>query len=158
MALRKLTDVRLMQLVSGSGLDPLTGAVTLKAPDDKPFDWTAAGRAGTFADLLTPAGLDEVAGYANVIAPWKGWLIGLKTDAVTGARTQIKNKALIDNAHARGLKVHTWTMRNDPTHLDPFYKGDPIAEYLDFFRLGVDGLFTDFADTAVAARAQFLKS
>jgi len=28
-------------------------------------------------------------------------------------------------------------------------------EYLQFYRLGIDGLFSDFADTAVAARILF---
>jgi glycerophosphoryl diester phosphodiesterase len=30
--------------------------------------------------------------------------------------------------------------------------GDPHAEYLQFFRLGVDGVFSEFPDTAIAAR------
>ena len=39
-------------------------------------------------------------------------------------------------------------------YLAGFYKGDPTAEYLTFFRAGVDGVFTDFAGTgrAVADR------
>jgi glycerophosphoryl diester phosphodiesterase len=32
------------------------------------------------------------------------------------------------------------------------YKGDPKAEYKRFYALGVDGLFSDFPDTAVSAR------
>jgi glycerophosphoryl diester phosphodiesterase len=35
--------------------------------------------------------------------------------------------------------------------------GDPQAEYLQFFRLGVDGVFSEFPDTAVAARKVFLR-
>jgi glycerophosphoryl diester phosphodiesterase len=31
-----------------------------------------------------------------------------------------------------------------------------VNEYLAFYEAGVDGLFSDFADTAVAARAMFL--
>lgn len=31
------------------------------------------------------------------------------------------------------------------------------AEYLQFFRLGVDGVFSEFPDTALAARASFLQ-
>jgi glycerophosphoryl diester phosphodiesterase len=157
-ALKTKTEARLMQLISGSGVDPLTGQVILKAPDNKPFDWSATGRDGTYADMLTPAGLDEVAAYASIIAPWKGWIIGIRADAATGAKTLLKNQTLVDNAHARGLKVHTWTMRNDPTHLDAYYKGDAIAEYLEFFGMGVDGVFSDFPDTAVAARAKYLAS
>ncbi len=34
--------------------------------------------------------------------------------------------------------------------------GKPSNEVLDVFKLGVDGLFSDFADDAVAERAQFL--
>ena len=30
--------------------------------------------------------------------------------------------------------------------------GDPINEYVRSYRLGIDGLFTDFPDTAFAAR------
>jgi hypothetical protein len=30
-----------------------------------------------------------------------------------------------------------------------------VNEYLRFYELGVDGLFSDFADTAVAARVMF---
>ena len=30
-------------------------------------------------------------------------------------------------------------------------------EYLQFFRIGVDGMFSDFPDTAFAARAKYLK-
>ena len=33
----------------------------------------------------------------------------------------------------------------------------PREEYLQFYRLGVDGLFSDFTDTAVAARNIYLK-
>ena len=36
------------------------------------------------------------------------------------------------------------------------YKGNPINEYLAFYELGVDGLFSDFADTAAAARVMYL--
>jgi hypothetical protein len=32
------------------------------------------------------------------------------------------------------------------------YKADPKAEYQVFYKLGVDGLFSDFSDTVVAAR------
>ena len=38
---------------------------------------------------------------------------------------------------------------------NPADKGDIRAEFLQFFRIGVDGLFTDFPDLAVAARADF---
>ncbi len=52
----------------------------------------------------------------------------------------------------RGLKVHTWTFRNEQRRLAGDYAGNPINEYLQFYQLGIDGVFSDFADTAVVAR------
>ena len=111
-----------------------------------------SGREGTYADLLTPSGLDEVATYATVIAPWKRHLLTFTNDGLTAKRLPVARNDIVANAHQRGLLVHIWTMRNDPSHLDAYYNGNPIEEYLDFYRMGVDGLFTDFADTAVKAR------
>jgi glycerophosphoryl diester phosphodiesterase len=62
---------------------------------------------------------------------------------------------LIDRVHKTGLLVHTWTFRNEQRRLVSDYAGNPVNEYLQFYRLGIDGLFSDFADTAVAARFLF---
>jgi glycerophosphoryl diester phosphodiesterase len=51
--------------------------------------------------------------------------------------------------------VHTWTFRNERRRLAADYGGDPLREYRQFFRLGVDGVFSDFTDTAVEARRRF---
>ena len=51
--------------------------------------------------------------------------------------------------------MHTWTFRNEQRRLVSDYKGDPVNEYLQLYQLGVDGVFSDFADTAVAARVLF---
>ena len=32
---------------------------------------------------------------------------------------------------------------------------NPVGEYLQFYQLGVDGVFSDFVDKAVAARVMF---
>lgn len=45
----------------------------------------------------------------------------------------------------------------EPEHLASDYEGDPEAEYLKFFRLGADGVFTDFTSTAVSARTAYAK-
>jgi glycerophosphoryl diester phosphodiesterase len=49
--------------------------------------------------------------------------------------------------------VHPYTFRDEPTFLALDYALDPVKEYLQFFALGVDGVFSDFGDTAVRARA-----
>ena len=58
---------------------------------------------------------------------------------------------LIDRAHKVGLSIHTSTFRNEQCRLVSDYAGNPVNEYLQFFRLGIDGVFSDFPDTAVVA-------
>ena len=148
--LRAKTSVRLMHLIDGSDTDPATGAMILKAPSDKPYDWVAADKPGNNLDQITLAGLQEIATFADIVAPWKRYLITF----VNGA--PVLNQTLVDNAHACGLDVHTWTLRND--RLDSWYAGNPDTEYQQLFGMGIDGLFSDFADTAVAARNKFMAS
>lgn len=156
--LKSQTPLRLMQLVDGTDVDPVSGEMILKAPDDKPYDWFVAQKPGTYQDLLTPKGLAEVATYAQIIAPWKRYLIRFQQDPQSGAHRPIMNKALVTQAHGLGLQVHTWTLRNDAAYLDSFYQGDPLKEYAHLFELGVDGVFSDFPDTAIKARQIYLQS
>ena len=72
--------------------------------------------------------------------------------------------SLIADAHKLGLFVHVFTFRNEKKYLAADYHGDPALEYLKFFRLGVDGVFTDFTHTGVrrprgiSARARLVNS
>ena len=67
---------------------------------------------------------------------------------------------LVDDAHAAGLAVHAFTFRDEnvflPTDLrrgtGDADRGDGLAECVAFLDAGVDGLFADHPDTAVAAR------
>jgi len=168
--LRSRTSVRLVQLVDADDVAP-DGSITYAAPFDRPYDWAVSGRTGTFGDLLTPAGLAEVRTYADGIGPWKPYLIssacvtiaagkcadingdGLVNDA---DRKLLPASRVVANAHALGLLVHPYTFRNEQRRLASTFKGNPLNEYLAFYEIGVDGLFTDFTDTAVAARALFV--
>ena len=47
--------------------------------------------------------------------------------------------------------MHPWTFRNEQRRLACDYGGNPVNEYLQFYELGVDGLFSDFPDTAFTA-------
>ena len=58
-------------------------------------------------------------------------------------------------AHGHGLQVHAWTFRDDHSPA-PFATGR--EELAAAFALGVDALFCDFPDTAVAARVAFAAS
>ena len=55
---------------------------------------------------------------------------------------------VIEMAHRKGLKVHTWTFRNDASG---YGYTDPQVEMEVYMRLGVDGVFTDVPATGVAA-------
>jgi glycerophosphoryl diester phosphodiesterase len=98
-----------------------------------------------------PQSLADVARYANAIGPWKRQIV-----RETGAAKLLETD-VIARAHAAGLRVHTYTFRNEPATLAPEYAGDPLREYAAFFALGVDGVFSDFADTAIAARRRARK-
>jgi glycerophosphoryl diester phosphodiesterase len=168
--LRSKTSVRLVQLVDADDVAP-DGTITYAAPFDRPYDWAVAGRAGTFGDLVTPAGLAEVRTYADGIGPWKPYLISAACISVVAGRCADANgdglvndadrrllapTAVIANAHAQGLFVHTWTFRSEQRRLASDYRGMPANEYLAFYEAGVDGLFSDFPDTAVVARTLWL--
>lgn len=62
------------------------------------------------------------------------------------------DSGLVAAAHAQGLQVHAWTFRDDHSPA-PFATVGEEQEAA--FALGVDALFCDFPDTAVAARAAF---
>ena len=152
--LNTMTPVRLVQLVDANDTDPITGNPTYAAPFDRPYDWTVSGnpvlQARTFGFFATDEGLAEIKTYADGIGPWKVYII--PTTGSGGGDVKPPTN-LIQRAHAHGLLIHTWTFRDDafPTG----YPGGPVEEYLAFYRLGIDGVFSDFPDTAWAAREIF---
>ena len=160
--LRKLTPLRLIQLIDANDVNP-DGSLDFTAPFDRPFDWTASGDprllARTFGFLVTDEGLREVKTYADGIGPWKRYIVSTVAANLPGpgeaSLKLLPAGNLIARAHEVGLFVHTWTFRNEQRRLVSDYSGNPVNEYLQFYRLGVDGLFSDFADTAVAARILF---
>ncbi|MGN9916642.1 glycerophosphodiester phosphodiesterase [Micromonospora palomenae] len=142
--LRKLDamiDVPLVQLLDAAG---------------RPYDFTAAGDARTYADLATPAGLAWIADYADGVGLNKNLIVPRDATGKLRAPTTV-----VRDAHRERLVVHAWTFRAEnqflPTDFrigsDPNARGDITAEYELFHGLGLDGVFADHPDTAVAARA-----
>ena len=133
--LSKLTKVRLVQLMEDGR--------------QKPYDFVAAGDRRTYGDLMTPAGLAAIAAYASGIGPGKRSIVPQGS-----GRALLPPTSLVADAHKAGLVVHPYTFRDEPEFLAPDYALDPVKEYLQFYGLGVDGVFSDFGDTAVRARSQ----
>jgi glycerophosphoryl diester phosphodiesterase len=168
--LRTRTRVKLVQLIDGDDV-AVDGTVTLAPPYDKPYDFAVSGDSRTYKDMLTPKGLRDIAQYADGIGPWKPYLISSECIVVVNNacdddnddgkineadRKLVDPSTVVTDAHAAGLLVHPFTFRNEQRRLASDYQGRPVDEYLRFFELGVDGMFTDFVDTARTARTLFL--
>ncbi|HEX4690610.1 MAG TPA: glycerophosphodiester phosphodiesterase family protein [Solirubrobacteraceae bacterium] len=124
--------------------DPLAAALTrnhLDRPDApvflQSFDPDSLRRLAALVDaprvqLTAPSlpalALEDVAGYAQAIGPEKSQV----------------SPALAGDAHRAGLLVHAWVFRPEDA--------DTEAELRRFMELGVDGVFADHPDTAVAVR------
>ena len=146
--LNRRTRVPLVQLLDATG---------------RPYDFVVAGDPRTYADLATPEGLAEIATYADGIGPNKNLIVPRDADG-----RLLDPTGLVRDAHRAGLQVHPWTFRKENNFLPADFQqgnpaspqflgatGDAPAEFRLFYRLGVDGLFSDHPDTAVAARHQF---
>ena len=165
-------NVRMVQLIDADDYDLKAGTLTYAAPYDRPYDWFKAGDTRLFSAMVTPAGLAEIKTYADGIGPWKPYIIPIKGQVngngdlidftgdgkanLNDARAQAPT-TLIADAHKAGLFVHAFTFRNERRRLTLETQFDPVNEYLEYYRLGIDGLFSDFVDTAIQARAIYLK-
>jgi len=166
---------KVVQLVDGNDVNYKTGEMIYQTNDvynfvdGRPYSWTLAGDGRYFGEMLTPAGLAEVKTYADGIGPWKPQVMALTVSPFpatnadgtpyTGSLADVNSvtpTSLIADAHKAGLFVHSYTFRNEQKYLAGFYKGDPALEDITFFRAGIDGIFTDFANTGVAARKVYL--
>ncbi|MEC3977084.1 glycerophosphodiester phosphodiesterase [Amycolatopsis sp. H20-H5] len=142
-ALHRVVRVPLLQLTSATGA---------------PADFVANGDKRTYADLVTPQGLREVAKYATYLGPEKAQIIPLDPAGNLGQPT-----ALIRDAHRAGLLVQPYTFRNEnpflPANLrssaSPTAYGDVFTEEAAFFQAGVDGFFADQPDTALESLKAF---
>jgi glycerophosphoryl diester phosphodiesterase len=144
--LRGKTPLPLIQLID------VTGA---------PADFVAAGDPRTYDDLVTPAGLADIARYANGIGPDRSRILsGDVPGGTIGAPTN-----LVRDAHRVGLLLHPFTFRPENNFLAtqfqqgnpaspqfPRARGDEPAQIERYFELGIDGMFCDNSDTAVAVR------
>ncbi|ELS51921.1 putative Glycerophosphoryl diester phosphodiesterase [Streptomyces viridochromogenes Tue57] len=133
--------------------------VLLSAANDRPWDFVETGDPRTVADLVRPAGLREIASYAQGIGPTLDLVI--PKDAKGNLTTPT---TLVADAHKVGLVLHPWTLRNENPFLPANFRkgtdadayGDVFGAYKAYFATGIDGVFTDQPDTGVLAREDFV--
>ncbi|MBE9374741.1 glycerophosphodiester phosphodiesterase [Saccharopolyspora sp. HNM0983] len=132
--------VPLLQLIDSSGA---------------PQDLIDAGDPRTYADLVRPEGLREIARYADLLGPDTEVVLPRdEQDRLTGPTPVVRD------AHAAGLQVVPYTVRAENDFLpaefrssaDPAARGDALGFFEVLFAQGVDGIFSDQPDLAVAAR------
>ncbi|GHJ38826.1 glycerophosphodiester phosphodiesterase [Streptomyces sp. TS71-3] len=133
--------------------------VLLDAAGTRPWDFTASGDPRTVDDLVKPAGLEWIASFAQGIGPTVDLIIPKDANGKLTRPT-----TLVPDAHAAGLILHPYTMRNENTFLpadfrkgtDPNAYGDAFGAFRRYFETGIDGIFSDNADTALLAREDFV--
>ena len=138
--LSKLTQLPIVQLIESSGA---------------PYDLVVQGERRTYADLITPRGLDAIAKYAQAIGPAKSLVIARTANDSLGEPT-----SLVSDAHAQGVHVHAWTFRAENSFLprelrsgaEPTQLGNLAGELQAYLNAGLDGFFTDHADIGVRSR------
>lgn len=129
-----MSNVTLMQLIGD--------------PTQPPADFVASGDKRTYGQLLTPAGLKEIATYATYLAPPTRMVIPLAKDGRLAAPS-----GLVEAAHKAGLLVGVWTFRPENQFLAADFRdgnGDAarnpagsIAEIRRYLAAGLDAFFTD---------------
>ncbi len=127
-------NVRLVQLIGD--------------PAQHPADVAKSGGTLDYRTMTAPAGLREMARYADVVAPNTRALIPLGADGRLAAAT-----TLVADAHAAGLQVCPWTFRPENRFLAADFRNDAgesarnpagsVAEMRRYIALGVDAFFTD---------------
>ncbi len=121
------------------------------APADRP--------AVPFARSLTDVGLAELAQRVTGISVDKSMIIA------TDMRGRMRPNTLVERAHAAGLTVFTWTLRAENRFLLPAHRlaggaaayGDWRLEFERIFAAGVDGVFADQPDLAIASRSSMAR-
>ena len=116
--------------------------------EQQPYDVAAAGGKLTYARMMTPTGLREVATYADAIGPSIRAIIPLESNRRLGTPT-----SLVHDAHAAGLEVHPYTFRPENYFLpSDLWRGvDPrsvneagaVTEIRVYLATGIDAFFTD---------------
>jgi glycerophosphoryl diester phosphodiesterase len=133
--------------------------VFLVEESGRPPDHALTGDHRTYTELLAPGALEALVAVVDAIGPSKHLVIGRTPEDRLGDPT-----SLVADAHAVGLEVTPWTFRAENLFLpgeyrssaEPAEHGDLAAELHAFFAAGVDAVFCDHPDLALAARDAYV--
>ncbi|PJG57879.1 glycerophosphodiester phosphodiesterase [Aeromonas cavernicola] len=109
--------------------------------------YDASGKATPYSYdwMFKPGAMQEIASYAEGIGPWKPMVV-----TEPGTLGQPIMTTLVKDAHAAGLKVHPYTFRQDKGQIPAYAKDFTDLLTIFLYQAGVDGVFSDFPDKAVA--------
>jgi glycerophosphoryl diester phosphodiesterase len=113
----------------------------------------------TYAAERTDESLRALAGSFDGISLSVGTVMAGVDTVAPGVPGPVRSR-IVDRAHAAGLLVYAWTLRPENRFLPgPLKRGGEVAARGDWqrwftsvMRTGLDGVFADHADLAVAAR------
>jgi glycerophosphoryl diester phosphodiesterase len=94
--------------------------------------------------MQTEQGMKQVASYADGIGPSIHQIIDIKSPS-----TSLKISTLVDRAHAANLFVHPYTFRNEADKIPKYAQDYNDLVNIFLYKIGVDGIFTDFPDMAL---------
>jgi glycerophosphoryl diester phosphodiesterase len=98
--------------------------------------------------------LDANSDWRSAIDAHGGWLARLGASKRLLRDADGLDSGLVEAAHAAGLRVDAWTFRNDSVAVGFASIRDELRAAM---AMGVDGLFCDFPDTAVAERDALIR-
>ena len=153
-------DIR-FNIEQGNDLETIYGPEFLAAVE------TPLSTDTIYSDLDSPEFLQVISElYAEGAGPWKNNILLRESldqpvdgdgDGVAEITTKLTGEitGFIDDAHAAGLQVHPYTLRDEERFLTLNPDGSPQTpeqEFQQLIDIGVDGFFTDFARTGDPVR------
>lgn len=127
-------NIRLLQLIG--------------EPTAQSWDVTTRGESLTYVQMMAPAGLRDVARYANAIGPHSSAVIPLDAHGNSDEAT-----SLVRDAHAAGLLVQPYTFRPENqflpaslwkgTNPDALNEAGLVTQIRAYLDAGIDAFFTD---------------
>jgi glycerophosphoryl diester phosphodiesterase len=114
--------------------------------DGRPYDAVVSRQRTTYGDMMRPSGLREIASYADAIG------VSIKNVDLRSSAQEARS-ALVDDAHAEGLKIVVYTFCPENHFLGSEFKNGggaaernesgSVREMQRYIAVGIDAVFTD---------------